>query len=145
MRRRHRRAVAALTRERDQRHRGQRRRHAPQVYASAGNTTDSFDPTASGTISGDSINFNSAPGLATGTPVIYESDPKGKPIGGLVNGKTYYVISNTGAPGQLAANAPNPDSIQLAATAADAFNDVPIKLDGERGRRHQPRAPSPAA
>ncbi len=99
-----------------------------QVYA--GSTTDSFDPTTPGAVSGNSIHFTSAPGLATGTPVIYESDPKGKPIGGLVNGKTYYVIANTGGPGQLAANTPDPTYLQLAATEADALNGVPIKLDG---------------
>ncbi len=99
-----------------------------QVYA--GSTTDTFDPTAAGTISGNSIHFASAPGLATGTPVIYESDPNGKPIGGLINGKTYYVIANTGAPGQLAVNATDPTYLQLAATEADALNDVPITLDG---------------
>ncbi|MCO6455093.1 MAG: choice-of-anchor D domain-containing protein [Pirellulaceae bacterium] len=63
-------------------------------------------------------------GLTTGQSITYLSG-SGMPIGGLVNGTEYFVI------------AVDDDTVQLAATAMDATNNLPINLDvGATGQRH---------
>ncbi len=87
------------------------------IYAGA--SPFAFDPTAAGTVSQNAINFPVPPGFTTGTPVVYLSDPSGTPIGGLVNGHTYYAIVNPSTP----------TAVQLATSEANAINDVFITLD----------------
>ena len=90
------------------------------IYAGA--SPFAFDPTAAGTVTGNAINFPAAPGFTTGTPVVYESDPAGAPIGGLASGRTYYAIVNPSSP----------TSIQLATSEANAINGVFITLDSSK-------------
>src|SRR5208282_5109710 len=91
----------------------------------------SLDPTAQPTTV---INFSQPPNLPTGTPVVYNAVGL-KPIGGLTNGTTYYVIET------------DPYDIELAATAAGATAGNAITLDPSTASGTQsltPVTPTPA-
>ena len=62
------------------------------------------------------INFGAPDGLTTGEPLVYNPG-NGNPIGGLTPGATYYVI------------VVNPDTIQLATSAANATAEIPITFN----------------
>ena len=78
-----------------------------------------FDPTASGVVSDNGINFDEPTDLSTGDAIVYDVGPGGKAIGDLQDGATYYVIVDP----------TDPNRIQLAASLEDAEEGNAIALD----------------
>src|SRR5262249_12009185 len=84
-----------------------------------------FDPTVSGTITGNDINLGHEHGLLTGDAVVYHNGG-GTSVGGLTEGTTYSVIRV------------DDDGVRLALTPADALSGPPIPLSGgATGREHR--------
>lgn len=78
-----------------------------------------FNPADAGVVASNWITLSDVFDLPTGTAVIYRKDPASTAIGGLEDGKTYYVIGDPG----------NPNRIQLAASAAAAAAGTAISLN----------------
>ena len=97
---------------------------AAATNTAAGKTFNADAAATKVDLTANTIDMGAAHGLKSGTAVVYSKGADtNTAIGGLVNGKTYYVITGTG------------NTIKLAATAADASKGTAIDL----------RPPGPAA